>query len=420
MISRVTAAGAQLARQPKRFLAALGGDDRESGTFQMPADEIAHGRIVVHDQDARRVQWRRCRDELAPGSAVLGPLALRDARQADRERRPLARRAFDRDVAAHHAAEMPADGESKAGAAIFAGGRGIGLRELLKQPAHLLRVHPDAGIGDRNRDPVALFAAQRACCDGNGAILGELVGVAGEVEQRLAKAGLVGMDGAEIGGAIDDDAVAVLLRQRLHGLDDVLDQRSERERFEVKLHSPGFDLGQVENVVDQREQMARGAQHPVERLDLILAFEVAGVLQQHLGDADDGIERSAQLMAHVGEELRLVLARDLELTALLLDFLEQAHVLDGDRSLVGEGGTSSICLSVNGRGSDRVKARTPIAVPSRSMGTPRMARKPPSLCASAKVYSGSASTSGIWMTRLSSSARPATDPRSGSTGTVLT
>ena len=41
-------------------------------------------------------------------------------------------------------------------------------------------------------------------------------------------------------------------------------------------------------------------------------FEVARVLLQHLGDADDRVQRRAQLVAHVGEELRLVLARELE------------------------------------------------------------------------------------------------------------
>ena len=47
--------------------------------------------------------------------------------------------------------------------------------------------------------------------------------------------------------------------------------------------------------------------------------------------------------------------------------------------------TSSICLSVNGRTSERVSASTPIGTPSRSIGTPRMVRKPPSLLASSKV-----------------------------------
>src|SRR6266516_5447548 len=44
--------------------------------------------------------------------------------------------------------------------------------------------------------------------------------------------------------------------------------------------------------------------------------------------AEDGVERRAQLVAHVGEELRFVLARYFELTALLLDLVEQSSVLD--------------------------------------------------------------------------------------------
>jgi hypothetical protein len=49
-----------------------------------------------------------------------------------------------------------------------------------------------------------------------------------------------------------------------------------------------------------------------------------------------GVERRAQLVAHAGEELRLALARLRQLPALVLDFVEQAHVLDRDHRLVGE------------------------------------------------------------------------------------
>ena len=58
---------------------------------------------------------------------------------------------------------------------------------------------------------------------------------------------------------------------------------------------------------------------------------------QHLGEADDGVQRRAQLVRHVGEELGLVLVGGLELAALVLDLVEQAHVLDRDHRLVGEG-----------------------------------------------------------------------------------
>jgi hypothetical protein len=50
------------------------------------------------------------------------------------------------------------------------------------------------------------------------------------------------------------------------------------------------------------------------------------ILAQHLGHANEGIEWSAELMAHVGEELRLVLACFRDLAALVLDIVEQPHV----------------------------------------------------------------------------------------------
>src|SRR5262245_5440744 len=42
-------------------------------------------------------------------------------------------------------------------------------------------------------------------------------------------------------------------------------------------------------------------------------------------------------MAHVGDELRLVLARNLKLAALLRDLLEEAGIFERNRGLVGEG-----------------------------------------------------------------------------------
>src|SRR6516162_7261627 len=60
------------------------------------------------------------------------------------------------------------------------------------------------------------------------------------------------------------------------------------------------------------------------------------VVKDKLGIAKDGIKRRAQLVAHIGEELRFVLARDFELAALVLDLAEQARVLDRHHRLGGE------------------------------------------------------------------------------------
>ena len=107
------------------------------------------------------------------------------------------------------------------------------------------------------------------------------------------------------------------------------------------------------------EQVPARAQHPVERLELVLALEVARVLPQHLGDADDGVERRAQLVAHVGEELRLVPAGDLELPALLLDLVEQPRVLDRQHRLRAKVWSSSTVPAGNSPGALRRTTSAP-------------------------------------------------------------
>src|SRR5262249_39208412 len=75
--------------------------------------------------------------------------------QAHGEHRALARLARYRDVAAHHLAELSAYHEAKARAAVLARGLRGRLKKLLEQLVHLLGRHADAGVGDRERDPVA-------------------------------------------------------------------------------------------------------------------------------------------------------------------------------------------------------------------------------------------------------------------------
>ena len=77
------------------------------------------------------------------------------------------------------------------------------------------------------------------------------------------------------------------------------------------------------------------------------------------GALDDGVEdrlhvrgRAADDAEHLGR-CRLMLQGLAQFCVALLDFLEQAHILDGDHGLVGKGFKSLICFSVNGRTSMR-------------------------------------------------------------------
>src|SRR6266571_4461858 len=105
--------------------------------------------------------------------------------------------------------------------------------------------------------------------------------------------------------------------------------------------------------------MSPSAVHALQRLLRLFRAEPRGVRDHHFGQPDDGIERRAQLVAHAGDELRLVLARPFSIAIAAWS----AKVV-----------TSSICLSVNGSTVLRVKISTPVGVPSRSIGTPRTVR----------------------------------------------
>jgi hypothetical protein len=134
----------------------------------------------------------------------------------------------------------------------------------------------------------------------------------------------------------DDEAVLVLLGELPRSADDLIDKSYQIHKLGIEFELTGFDLGEVQNLVDEAKEVGPGSIHAAQRLQRLFRAEARRVGDHHLGQADDGVERRAQLVAHAGEELRLVLARLFELTALVLDFVEEPHVLDGDHRLVGE------------------------------------------------------------------------------------
>src|SRR5215813_12682318 len=104
----------------------------------------------------------------------------------------------------------------------------------------------------------------------------------------------------------------------------------------VKFELSGLDLREVEHLVDKAKKVSTSAMHALKRLLRLFCAEARRVGNQHVGEPDDGVERRAQLVAHARDELRLVLASLSQLPVLILNFIEQTHVLDGDRCLVRE------------------------------------------------------------------------------------
>src|SRR6516165_9917054 len=173
--------------------------------------------------------------------------------------------------------------------------------------------------------------------DGDFARISELDGITDEIDQDLRQAAAVAMARGQLRSHFDFEPEFFVSRQRLQSaanrLRDVLDGVIGKFEFELA----GLDLGKIEHVIDESEQMLTVGLKPFEYANHLLGWLTVSAVRHQFRIAQDGIEWGAQLMAHIGEKLRLVLARDLELTALVLDFVEQADVLDGYARLVGKG-----------------------------------------------------------------------------------
>ena len=119
--------------------------------------------------------------------------------------------------------------------------------------------------------------------------------------------------------------------------DALLDRGPHREDGELELHPTGFDLGQVEDLVQQLQQVLPGRQDVAQVLLLPIVEVAEHPLEQHLGEADDGVERGSELVGHAGEEVGLVLAGNLELGLVPFELAEDPRVEHGEGGLTREG-----------------------------------------------------------------------------------
>ncbi len=79
----------------------------------------------------------------------------------------------------------------------------------------------------------------------------------------------------------------------------------QHERFGMHLESAGGDLGDVEHLIDEMSQMRRRRGDAVHRRHLTRRQIAVHAVLQQLDEADDGVERRAQLVRDVREKLAL-------------------------------------------------------------------------------------------------------------------
>ena len=203
--------------------------------------------------------------------------------------------------AAHQFHQALADHQAQPGTAVAPGGGGFRLGEAVEDALQLMFADANARIAHRHAQPDVLGRALQAVqADHHLTTVGELEGVAGQVDQYLLQAQAValqhgGQEGVDV--EHDLDVLVALVARQYHG--QVAQHGLQLEIMQIQLQLAGLDLRVIENVVEQAEQGMRGAlclEHVVE----LTRIEVGGLYQ--LQHAQHRIHRRTDFVAHVGQE----------------------------------------------------------------------------------------------------------------------
>src|SRR6185312_2423565 len=270
-----------------------------------------------------------------------------DERKAHLHRRSHAFLAFDSEFTAVQLDECAGDRQPEPGTLAPARVAGIDLTEGREGDRDLFRRHADAGVAYADEQARWLHLGEDIH---RTAAARELQRVGYEIGEYLAQAHAVAADRRQVW-------LDVLLEEHPGVLRHQSKRRGRGSKHLADVHlTPvhnGFaalNLRDVEDVVDDGKQVPGGVLDEVgvvgdlggRKLPLVL-------LGEKLGEADDGVERRAQLVAHIGDELGLYLAGELGLDARRVlgnarpmtkyGVAKQRSVLthQGRRLLVGEG-----------------------------------------------------------------------------------
>ena len=114
--------------------------------------------------------------------------------------------------------------------------------------------------------------------------------------------GRIGTDRAGVGRRLQPQRDASRGRLRGAAVQHAAHRGGSVHRLLLHVERAGFQTGDVEQVVDHRQQMPAGGADAADAFALHVGQRPLGVELQHLGEAEDGIQRRAQLVAHAGDE----------------------------------------------------------------------------------------------------------------------
>ena len=336
-------------------------------TVALAADQVdqdaGEGRIIFHRQDHGFTR----RNGMAIIGNPINQLRGSDARRARRGRRPLLAAgltrshrtvdgggqqrqhqaetaalvlfAVDDQLPAQQLRQAPRDRQAQTATAVMTAGAGIDLFEGLEDRVQALFGNTNAGITHRQRHMLVVGgradagqhgAAGQRHMQGHRAFAGELEGIAEQVVEHLLQLGTIGDQGVGHRRVhLDGELQTVFHRHVAEVARHLAGDGIDLHFLAVHVHLAGFDLGQIEDVVDQPQQVGTGVVDDRRGLHFLHIQMPALVLGQLLGQDQQAVERRTQLVRHIGQEVGLVLAGTRQLLCLELGFALQylQHIL---------------------------------------------------------------------------------------------
>src|SRR4029079_11806959 len=176
-------------------------------------------------------------------------------------------------------------GEAQPGSDLAVGARTA--LELMEDAGLVLRSDADAGIGDGHHHFRSLTLDGKTDAS---ALRRELHRVRDQVVKRLLQPALIGMDRPDIVGALGLEAELTVAQPLMRQTFDALDEGLHLDRLHFKLEIAGFDIGHVEDVVDESQETLRGFDYAFAVFDLanVQGSEILPV--ENLREADDGVQ----------------------------------------------------------------------------------------------------------------------------------
>ena len=200
--------------------------------------------------------------------------------------------------------ELARDGQPETAAALVHVHGRLQPHEGAEDAAQVLLADADAGVVHGQVQTARLLSRAHH----HAAVRGELHGVREQVEQDLAHGEPVALRGDDVGSDLGLDDQRLAAGQDAGGVQTLLDEGLQVEDLELHVQTPGLQPRGLEHGVDELQQIGAALLDGAHEARM-LRVQPAVVLQHDLGEAEDRVERRAQLVGDAGHEARLEAVR---------------------------------------------------------------------------------------------------------------